>query len=124
MKNELIKAVLENDEDSFLSILGTKDLSVINYQDNAGFSALHYAVLENKYDFVVALLNAGADFELKDKYGNTALIRAVSSFRGDGRIIELLLAKGADRNIKNNYSKSAFEWAKDVANYDIVKFFN
>lgn len=124
MKNELIKAVLENDEDSFLSILGTKDLSVINYQDNAGFTALHYAVLENKYDFVVALLNAGADFELKDKYGNTALIRAVSSFRGDGRIIELLLAKGADRNKKNNYGKSAFEWAKDVANYDIVKFFN
>jgi len=61
MKNELIKAVLENDEDSFLSILGTKDLSVINYQDNAGFTALHYAVLENKYDFVVELLNAGAD---------------------------------------------------------------
>ena len=49
MKNELIKAVLENDEDSFLSILGTKDLSVINYQDNAGFTALHYAVQDNKY---------------------------------------------------------------------------
>jgi len=124
MKNELIRAVLEDDEETFMSILGKNDLSVINFQDSAGFTALHYAVQDNKYDFAEKLLDAGADFELQDKYGNTALIRAVSSFRGDGRIIELLLAKGADKNRKNNYGKSAVEWAKNVANYDIMKYFH
>ena len=56
-------------------------------------------------------------------YGNTALIRAVSSFRGDGRIIKLLLAKGADRNKKNNYGISALKHARNVANYDIISLF-
>ena len=123
MKKELIRAVLEDDEETFMKIIDKNDLSIINFQDSAGFTALHYAVQDNKYDFVEKLLEAGANFELPDKYGNTALIRAVSSFRGDGRIIKLLLAKGADRNKKNNYGKSAVEWAKNVANYDIVKYF-
>lgn len=124
MKKELIKAVLEDDEETFMKILDKHDLSVINFQDSAGFTALHYAVQNNKYAFVEKLLNAGADFELQDKYGNTALIRAVSSFRGDGRIIELLLENGADRNKKNNYGISAIEHARNVANYDIAQFFN
>lgn len=124
MNKELIKAVLEDDEETFMKILDKHDLSVINFQDTAGFTALHYAVQDNKYDFVEKLLNAGADFELQDEYGNTALIRAVSSFKGDGRIIELLLANGADRNKKNNYGKSAVEWAKNIVNYDIVKYFH
>ena len=123
MEKTLITAILDNDKKAVTKILKEKDMKVINFQDTAGFTALHYAIQDNKYDFVVELLDAGADFELPDKYGNTALIRAVSSFRGDGRIIELLLAKGADKNKKNNYGKSAQEWAENVANYDIVRYF-
>ena len=72
---------------------------------------------------ILYLLENGAGLENRDIYGNTPLIRAVSSFRGNGDIIEYLLANGADKDTKNNSGISALEWAENVANYDIVKYF-
>lgn len=123
MGKELIKAVLNKDDKLLKKILDSKDITIINYQDKAGFTALHFAIQENQYDYAVQLIEAGADFEIADMYGNTAIIRAVSSFKGDGRIIKLLLSKGADINKENNYGVSAIEWAKNVANYDIISLF-
>ena len=123
MKEELINSVLNNDVQKFSRILEKRDMSVINFQDENGYTPLHYAIQENKYELVIQLLDTGADFELPNKYGNTALIRAVASFRGDGRIIKLLLSKGADFNKKNNYGVSAIEHARNVANYDVIQFF-
>lgn len=124
MEEELINAVLDNNLETVKNILEKRDKSIINFQDKNGYTALHYAIQDNKYELVAKLIESGADFEIPDKYGNTAIIRAVSSFRGDGRIIELLLSKGADFNKKNNYGISAVEHARNVANYDISKFFN
>lgn len=124
MEEELINAVLDNNLETAKNILEKRDKSIINFQDKNGYTALHYAIQDNKYELVEKLIESGADFEIPDKYGNTAIIRAVSSFRGDGRIIELLLSKGADFNKKNNYGISAVEHARNVANYDISKFFN
>ncbi|WP_318676850.1 ankyrin repeat domain-containing protein [Treponema sp.] len=123
MKEELINAVLKNDIEEISRILAKQNKEEINFQDKNGFTALHYAIQDNKYEIAIKLLDSGADFEIPDKYGNTAIIRAVASFRGDGRIIELLLSKGADFNKKNNYGISAIEHARNVANYNITQFF-
>ena len=124
VKDELITAVLNNDLENISRILEKRDLAIINFQDKNGYTALHFAIQDNKYELVEKLIDSGADFELPDKYGNTAIIRAVASFRGDGRIIELLISKGADFNKKNNYGISAIEHAKNVVNYNIIKFFD
>ena len=124
MKEELINAVINNDIEEISKVIAKHDMAEINFQDQNGFTALHYAIQDNKYEIVKKLLDCGADFEIPDKYGNTAIIRAVASFRGDGRIIELLLSKGADFNKKNNYGISAIDHARNVANYNIIQFFN
>ena len=54
---------------------------------------------------VAKLINLGADVNLQDSDGNTALIWAVSFFRtweGIRPVVSLLLASGADPNIRNN----------------------
>lgn len=123
MSKELINAILDNNDELVKEIICTNNKEILNYQDGAGFTALHFAIQENKYDYAVQLIEAGANFEIPDMYGNTALIRAVLSFRGDGRVIKLLLAKGADRNKKNNYGISALAHARNVSNYDIISLF-
>ncbi len=119
--NDMIGAIIRND------ITGVKQLidsgTDINKQDGAGFTALHFACQENNIELVELLIERGAELEIRDVYGNTPLIRAVSSFRGNGEVIDYLLSKGADMNVKNDYGHSAIEWAKNVGNYNIVQFF-
>jgi ankyrin repeat protein len=91
MSKELINAILDNNDELIKEIIHTNNKEALNYQDSAGFTALHFAIQDNKYDYALQLIEAGVNFEIPDMYGNTALIRAVSSFRGDGRIIKLLL---------------------------------
>lgn len=49
----------------------------INQQDSSGCSALHYAALKNDSEFVSWLLDHGADVELQDDNGRTALAAAL-----------------------------------------------
>ena len=47
-----------------------------------GWTALHFAARENLALIVKKLVKAGAVVELQDEHGNTALFRAVFSYRG------------------------------------------
>ncbi len=70
-----------------------------------------------------SLIEHGAKIDVQDAWGNTPLGVAVSNSRGNGEMIRLLLAHGADKNIKNNYGISPLDYARQVANYNIVQFF-
>ena len=96
----------------------------VNLQDKSGWSALHFACQDNNYDFVVALIQYGANPNLQDIYGNTPLWKAVYSSQGKGEVIKILLSKNADKNLPNNYGISPIDLANTIANYDIKQFFD
>ena len=74
--------------------------------DDLGFTALHAAVENHHYDMIKLLLEAGANVNAVDNFGNTPLQRASHQ---KTEIIQLLLSGGADPSIINNYGISAFD---------------
>lgn len=95
----------------------------INQQDKLRWTTLHLAIQRNNLPAIEILLQSEVDFEIKEKYGNTSLWRAVLSSEGKGDTIKLLLNFGADGNNKNDSGTSPIELARAIANYDIIQFF-
>lgn len=71
----------------------------------------------NNPEVVKTLINAGSDINAKDKYGDTALIRAVL-FNRNSEVVKTLINAGADINAKNNEGKTALDFAM---NYEIKR---
>lgn len=91
--------------------------------DREGRTPLHFAAQEQRADMVRLLLKAGAIVDAEDKHGNTPLWKAVFSSRGDGEVIGILRAGGADPNHANRDSTSPVGLARRIANYDVARFF-
>lgn len=83
-----------------------------NAADDAGFTPLHFAAQEALPDAARLLLEAGADPNIKDWWGNPPLFRAKMSEQGV-EVIKILLDAGADPFISNNYGVSAADVAFD-----------
>lgn len=94
-----------------------------NARDDDGWTALHLAAQAKSASCVRALLAAGARVDLRDSHGNTPLWRAVFNSRGEGEIIELLRASGADPRAPNDHGVSPVRLARTIANYDVARFF-
>jgi len=89
------------DPDSFVEIESALLTgSEPNVKNRAGSTALHLAVSKRNLPLVELLLNYGADTELRDKRGNTALQVALYDSNPKDRfeIVSLLLAAGSDPN--------------------------
>lgn len=86
-------------------IAAGSDLNVI--EPLGGSSPLISAVVWNREEEALALIEAGADLDLKNKEGSTAL--HVAAFFGRTNIAEALVEKGADQTIKNNYGSTPLE---------------
>ena len=95
----------------------------LNWHDSKGWYPLHYAAQQYLVEIATLLIEAGADLEVKDDYGNTPLWRATFSSNGKGDIIELLLAKGADPNNENSIGISPLKLANTIANYDVKQYY-
>ncbi|HZQ31459.1 MAG TPA: ankyrin repeat domain-containing protein [Mycobacterium sp.] len=81
---------------------------------------LHHAVDIAAADTVETLLDAGADVDLRDRWGNTPLWRAVYLGTGGEKIVDLLLAHGADPTLENNHEVSPLDLARRMGIDDIV----
>ena len=79
----------------------------VNAQDNEGRTALFYA---DNSEAVQALLDAGAE-DIRDNEGKTALIYAAEF--SNGEIIDALINVCKDVKAKDNYGKTAFDYAMD-----------
>ena len=75
--------------------------------DEAGRTALHYAVAYNQGAAASALLKAGAAVDVPDMMGNTALIFAAGYGRGSA--VRALLAAGAAGGARNKDGQNAAE---------------
>jgi uncharacterized protein len=91
--------------------------------DDNGWTALHFACQSGSESVVRTLLNADASVDPVDSYGNTPLWKAVFNSRGNGELIALLRAAGADPRRKNASGISPLSLARTIANYDIRQFF-
>jgi len=92
-------------------------------RDDDGWTPLHFGAQSNAADVALILLDAGAPGDAQDVHGNTPLFKAVFNCRGDGALIQLLRARGADPCVKNNYGVSPVKLARTIANYDVRQFF-
>lgn len=96
----------------------------LNIKDRGGWSLLHLAASFRNFEICSFLIEHGADVNAKDGFGCNVIFRAAFSSRGEGEIIKLLLAAGADPTIKNNHGVSAIDVANRIANYNVKQFFD
>ncbi len=88
------------------------------YEDgsNMGRTPLMYALMSKGSKSVVeALLKAGGDLELRDCDGNTSLTYAAKY--GCWECVPLLLKRGADPFVSDNFGKRAIDYAISKRNW-------
>jgi ankyrin repeat protein len=96
---------------------------VADAPDDNGWTPLHFAAQSNAADATAQLLKAGASVDARDAHGNTPLSTAVFNSRGNGEVIKLLRAHGADPYAKNNHGVSPLTLSRTIANFDVRQFF-
>ncbi|MHC4096327.1 MAG: ankyrin repeat domain-containing protein [Planctomycetota bacterium] len=128
----------KNGHQEVVEVLIAKGANV-NVKDKHGLTALHWAALEGHKDAVELLITHGVDINTKAEQGlkltwydastvggketnpgGTALHWA--AIQGNKDVVELLIARGADLNLKNNRDKTPLTLAKEKKHKDIVKF--
>lgn len=92
-------------------------------QDPGGWSALHLAAQSGSVEIARMLLDSGASVDPVDAHGNTPLSNATFESRGNGDMIKLLRARGADPIAINNSGVSPVELARTIANFDVAQFY-
>ena len=108
-RDELFYKIIDVDV-SALEMLDT--VENINFQDSNGYSYLHAAVQSGSLEMIKKILNKGADINIKDKFGKTPLMVAISGYNGDNSIIRLLIENGADKETRANSNISCIQLAK------------
>jgi uncharacterized protein len=88
-----------------------------------GFTALHFAAQSHAVDVVERLLSAHAEVDPVNVHGNTPLGVATFHAAGRGKVIQLLLAAGADPDRANRAGVSPRQLAERIGNYDVARFF-
>ena len=98
----------------FLISLGT-DVNKRDYDPyNDNFnkdSALHQAAFRNRTEIIKALLDAGAEIDIKNAFGETPLMTAVENPGKETDDIKLLINSGADVNAKDNWGRTVLMYA-------------
>ncbi|MDR1740972.1 MAG: ankyrin repeat domain-containing protein [Synergistaceae bacterium] len=90
--------------------------------DDSGFTALMLALARRDYGLFKVLMKAGADVNLKDAHGATALMYA-AYYSGDPDVISALLNAGADVNAQDENGLTALMNAaiRDMGHEAIVR---
>ena len=81
-------------------------------EERTGVTLLHWAVITNRPGAIPLLVGAGLDINRKDSFGFTPLMYAATIDQGHTRLVEALLAAGADRGVRNREGRTAREQAR------------
>lgn len=85
-------------------------------KDSAGDTILHYLIYTEKHKAVSFMLEAGANPNDQNKYGDTCLSLIILFWkRGEqfNDVVKLMMRYGANPYIKNNIGVSAYDMASD-----------
>lgn len=96
--------ILEGRTDLALYLINETNID-LNQADRNGYTPLHFAVQENNYSVVEALLQKEAVIDPVDRFGNTPLYKCVTE-HVSVNITNVLLEYGANVCIKNNFGYS------------------
>ncbi len=114
-----LKAVKDADGDEAMKYLSKPGAPVLNTRDpGTGETALHISVKAHNDNWVGFLLNKGANTEIKDREGNTALHDA--AIVGDETAITYLIAMKARVNASNNNGETPLILAVHSRDIDAV----
>jgi ankyrin repeat protein len=97
-------AAVDGDFDALIQLLDSG--SIVDAQDDNGWTALHFAAQGGHFKMVEELLKRGANLKLVNCHGNGPLWVGLMSSRGDFTIVKMLLAAGADPDCKNAHGRS------------------
>ena len=86
--------------------------------NQSGWTALHYAASVGDTQIMLMLLDKAADIDAKSPNKTTPLMMAVRS--GSSSAVQLLLDKGADRNLINELGLSALDFAIQLEKREIA----
>jgi ankyrin repeat protein len=121
----LVRAIWAQNLDEVRSLLA-QGVEVDVYDEGVYMTALGAAVESGRIEFVQALLHAGADPNFRSPGGRAALISgrmALMSLDADAtpEIVRLLVASGAQVNLKDNDGNSALHSAATVAKVEVLR---
>ena len=124
--NELLATGKTGNREKFLEILEKifalpKELININYQDEHGNSALHYACDEGNLKIVEILIKANCDINLRNLKRKTPL--HFSSKRGYFDISKLLIENGALLNVFDSEKNSPLHYVCMGNCVELLKYF-
>ncbi len=119
-RTSLMHAVIDRKADIALLLLEAG--ANPNAKDADGNTPLHFATQGYDPQIATYLLANGAEIDPLDKNGNSPLSNAVFNSQGNGELIELLISKGANKNLKNVHGVSPLDLAMSIGNYDVAKF--
>ncbi|MBT2502387.1 ankyrin repeat domain-containing protein [Curtobacterium sp. ISL-83] len=114
-------AALQNNSTGALQLIAAG--AVVDAPDYLQFTPLHFAAQEFSVEVATILLDAGAQVNARNVYGNNPLFTAVFNSRGRGELVQLLLSRGADAAAVNNAGQSPIGLARLIGNYDVLQFF-
>lgn len=109
-KEEFMKAAQEGSL-STLTLSVIKKSVNVNEKDEQGFTALHYASMQEQLPAVIHLITNEAEINVTDNEGKTPLHYACE--KENYPIVRYLLKKGADKTKKDNSDKSPEDFVKE-----------
>lgn len=115
-----LKAVRDADGDEAMKYLAKPGAPVLNTRDpGTGETALHISVKAHNDNWVGFLLNKGANTEIKDREGNTALHDA--ALMGDPTAMAYLISMKAKVDATNNNGETPLILAVHRKDIDLVR---
>lgn len=115
-----LKAVKERDGEKATALIVEPGSIVVNHKDpGSGEGALHILTRERDLTWLRFMLGKGANPNLQDKQGNTALVLAAQLGWRDGA--EALLGRGAKVDLANNRGETPLIFAVQHRNLDMVR---
>lgn len=115
-----IKAVKDKDAAKATSILSAPGNTIVNTRDgDTGDAAIHIVVRRSDAPWLGFILQQGADANLRDRAGNSALLLATVGNFTEG--VRILLLVHARIDLKNNIGETPLIKAVQLRNLAVVK---
>jgi ankyrin repeat protein len=117
----LMNAVMAQDAaPAVVAVLIGRGADVNAAESGQRWTALHFAARDQNAALVRLLLEAGAEVDPQDAFGDTPLWRSVMSSAGRLAAMKLLVEHGADPGVPNLHGISPLDLARKTGQDDVV----